>query len=137
MSPLTGPEIAELADILCEEFATEARLERLVLVTLNLGLFTDLVADGLPLRETAFKLVMALEQRGLTAPLLRGAVRMSGINPRLASFCQRMAPELMAAPVPVADQVAAVVVGLHSLRARLAADPHVRARVIASRPWAA
>ena len=133
MNPLTGPEIAELANTLCEEFPTEARLERLVLVTLNLGLFTDLVADGLPLRETAFKLVVALEQRGLTAPLLRGSVRMSGTSPRLMAFCQRMAPELLTAPAPAAEQVAAVVGGLNSLRARLAADPHVRARVIASR----
>jgi hypothetical protein len=133
MSPLDGTQTAELADALCAEFPSEARLERLVLVTLNLGLFTDLVADGLPLRETAFKLVVALEQQGLTAPLVRGALRMSGGSPRLVAFCKHVAPELLAASVPAAEQVAAVVGGLNSLRARLAADPHLRARVIASR----
>src|SRR5262249_9618777 len=85
------------------------------------------------LRRTAFELVTALEQKALTAPLLRGALRVSDRHPRLVRFCTLVAPELLTDPPPAAEQVAAVVSGLNSLRARAAAGPGVRATVLASR----
>lgn len=131
MSPLNGPQIEELVGILCEVFRPQLQLEMLVRVTLNVDLLTEFAEAG-PLRLMAFKLVQRLEQQGLTATLLRGALRMSGQNPRVVAFCMKVAPELLAPQASPVQQVAVVVTGLESLRARLG-EPEVRDAVAASR----
>lgn len=132
MAPLTGPAVQKLAGILCDLFQPESELEKLVQVTLNRGLFTDFAGPHQPLRTVAFQLVTALEQEGLTAPLLHGALRASNRNPLLVEFCERLAPDLLKDQPPAAQQVASVVGGLNAVRARLA-DPGVRTAVVASR----
>jgi hypothetical protein len=132
MEPLTGPQIDELVDILCEAFTPEENLVRLVRVALDVDLFTEFAGPRQPLRNVAFELVTRLEGRFLTSALLAGALRLAPGSARLTAFCQRVAPDLLAEPVPAVNAVAAVVEGIRSLRQRLQ-DPAIRAIVVASR----
>jgi len=100
---LTGQQSQLVEDALRTAFPSEDELASMFFHATNVRL-NDLVAEQLAGKVRAFKLIEAVESKGLTTQLLEGAARENPKNTKLASFVARLLSGLP--PEPAAYELA-------------------------------
>jgi hypothetical protein len=109
-------------------------LDGLVLRSTGAGLFKEWVPEGQPHRVTAYKLLVALQERGLEVLFLAHvlASRPAPDNGPLRALVTEACPAAETTKIDVRTQVPGVVAGLVAAHAKLA-DPQVRAALATTR----
>jgi formylglycine-generating enzyme required for sulfatase activity len=98
MTQLSGKQIEDLVDALIHAYPSEAELERMVRIRLNVKLAA--VAAGGNLRVLIFNLITWAERNGRVDELVAGAVNHTPGNPMLQEYVRRWPAAAAPAPPP-------------------------------------
>lgn len=128
-----GQRLGELTRLLCGAFDGPS-IDMLVHVNYGASLYTEFVAPGLPLDQTVFRLLVALEMRGTPEVLIlmRAVLKARPNHAEIQGAVRRFYPQVIDPAPGIQDRVIQVTDSLVAFR-KLARDPALHALVVESR----
>src|SRR5262245_62273624 len=116
---LARDQLSELAELLVQHFDDEGRdLDKVVKYNLGSGLFVDYAARG-RFRTVVDQLLEKTEQKGSTAKLFEGVLRVRNNNPDVRATIARIFPLARLSNSKTEKDVADAALGVGAVHARL------------------